>query len=520
MESGLRPRVLANHAMVAMPAHVPAVFEVHYTMKRLALYLSEPGLACDQLIVSPATLDGVTVPVWLPVCMKQDDTETQLRLSALHVMLPHMMDESTLFGTGMKTASGITHVKTAISKSLAIPRAPIPNGMYVFRNGVLDLKDMSFTPLHEYVMQDSHAALRYFDMDFQSEMLTRIVEVPDLERIMQDQKWSPETCLAFKAFIGRLAFPLRSMDRWDAVMACVGQAGAGKTTIVDAAMHAFYANSDIGTAGNAPPNGFQFQSIYNKRIVHFSDIDKSFLRNWDTGDLKTIVSGENLTVNIKYEKPVWMQWRAPVVFTSNEKISWPADRGGMARRVVYFSYDHRPANVDTDILNRLMEPENQVAFIINTVRCYHEMRHRIGNATFASKIDDVYPDHARVQEDVFMEDDAVAQFVQAVYEKGGDEDYVSKIDILRDMAGFNLQYENFQRVCTYTNQLWGTQWYNATRYKSSALAKAAFLQGKQLVRASQGIIVGMKYQPVESDPVLAASNPSNWEDASTNPFAT
>lgn len=506
-----------SQRLVNVPNDIGRNDEFGYVLRRLGLSIDcGDAVSNDTFLYGAGTLNGVRVPMYMPVQPSTFPSSTTIYGFCLdydsHVSNSKLMPQAKIW---VKNAvSHVDHVVRAACASFSIPVLPPPCGMYIFTNGILDLRSLSFKTLDDYELQPGHRAQRFFPFDFDPELLTTTSRVPELECILDAQAWPAEQVRCFKAFMGRMAFPIKSMDGWDAAPVIIGEAGAGKTTIVDAVLSAFNDPGDVRTMGSRPAKGFETGHLGGAKAVHFSDVDRKFVSCWDADTIKKLITGEPIVIRKKYCHDHTVDWRAPVVFTSNARIAWK-DKG-MIRRCVYFSFDLKPVTCDTSLQKRLREPKTQVRLICHLVRIYHDVRADVGDRVFSIAIPEVYPQHAEVQDAIHMENDPLYQHFHETFRVSADPDaYVGRLDI--DAAAPPGQAREFLEVVKAVD---GVTWVPQLKVKNSTLYQRAWLEGKRLKNASQGYAKGLEFIPKEdASQAPPTSVPQDDAFGAPNPFA-
>ena len=503
---------------VLIPSHVRRSEEMSYVLRELGLYLDcQAGLPRDCMLVAPATINDVRIPIWLPACRGAYPMTANNFCTDYDALTCESNVVTGAVAKDMIRSHG--GLVATLRMSPGLPRMPVACGMIVFSDGVLDLRTMRFQELDEYEFEEDHCASRYFPFPFDRSLLTNMATVPELERIISSQAWSPQQALCFKAFLGRLAFPLGLLDRWDCAAVVVGQAGAGKTTLVEAALLAFHNAGDIVSPGSRPTPGFETGLLAKARVVHFSDVDASFVSKWDKDTLKKIITAEPIMINRKYEQPYMLHWVFPVIFTSNTKIAWRDD--GMERRCVYFPFDNKPTDRDTTLKSKLVEPSNQVRFICHVVRSYHEVRAQVGERIFPDAAPEVYPEHGSIQQDVLMNNDPVLAYFHSTYVPCDDEfhflgkraveaRFVEKTRTDPGMSGCT-----FAEFITTVKNL-GYVYCPQLKVKGSAFFKKLRLLGKETGGMGQGYFCGFKemaQDDMRDDPAPAGCLTSEYQQS-------
>lgn len=100
--------------------------------------------------------------------------------------------------------------------------------------------------------------------------------------------------------------------------------------------------SDLG-------NDFKLATGINKRLIYATDINSDDINN---GQLKTLFSNEEVTINGKYEKPYKARCQSAFFFNCNTPPRINLSDTGMLRRILYYSMDKKIENPDKTMAKR------------------------------------------------------------------------------------------------------------------------------------------------------------------------
>lgn len=300
------------------------------------------------------------------------------------------------------------------------PGLPEFRGDHVFLNGIFNARANTFVPFDEdYAASDYDgvAAFKSYPIDFDQLWLDDDdICVDKFESLFHVQGWAPEKIDLCKAFLGRLAFPLNTVDEWDNTPFLFGKAGAGKTTLVNAVVGSYFAKTQIGTISNTIENKFGLQTIYDKEVVIANDIDGALIgqNGLDTGVLKNMIEGGAVSVAIKFAPAKVVTWRSPLLMTGNAIPPWPDAQGEFSRRITYFDFTVEPPSVDSTLAKALSEPDAQAKIMIGCTRSYLNVVQRFQGLTM-SRILESYDGMKDIIDQVRLEHSPVLRFVRDAF---------------------------------------------------------------------------------------------------------
>ena len=134
------------------------------------------------------------------------------------------------------------------------------------------------------------------------------------------QKFDPKELYWLYVFLGRLLFNVGDKDGWQVMMYFKGQAGSGKSTIINHVCKNFYEAADVGTLSNNTERQFGLGSISDKFLVIGPEIKGDF--KLEQAEFQSMTSGEAMSVAQKYKNTKEITWKSPLVFAGNEIPNW------------------------------------------------------------------------------------------------------------------------------------------------------------------------------------------------------
>jgi phage/plasmid-associated DNA primase len=225
-----------------------------------------------------------------------------------------------------------------------------PNKRYLgFNNGILD------THLCEFIPQDkcdgSIIVKKYLDVPFTGE-----TDTPLFDSIFDYQLTDNSEREEIKKFVyfclGRL-FNIR--DKYDFTLYLMGEAGCGKSLVIDVMKHFF---RDIGAISSTFEKTFGLAYLYKKDLIVCDDLPKDFSKVLPQTVFQSCISGGELSVAFKGGDAKTINWDVPLLFAGNYNPDY-VDKGQISRRVVTFEFRKivKKKDVDTGLLRRILESE-------------------------------------------------------------------------------------------------------------------------------------------------------------------
>jgi hypothetical protein len=239
-----------------------------------------------------------------------------------------------------------------------------------FTDGFLDMKTLMFNLWSEWtgpVPITDH----YFEKELKS-----ILETPGgaktplwdgmlLCQITEDQKEILEI------LIGRLFYDVGAHDNWQVMPFLQGDAGTGKSTILDLVGSMFPLGS-AGCIGSRTEAKFGLDAFYEKRHVQFPDVPHNLSSVLTSTDFQSMVSGETMSMARKFKRvPIVAKWTAPLIMAGNVYPDFADKQGSVSRRIVMFAFEQHVKKADTRLRDNILEGE-LVAVMVRCIAAYRK----------------------------------------------------------------------------------------------------------------------------------------------------
>lgn len=205
-------------------------------------------------------------------------------------------------------------------------------------------------------------ACKYFDIPFDNHDSVADwydIPTPHLQSIMDFQEWEESVCRWMYIFIGRLIYEVGELDCWQVIPFLKGTAGSGKSTIALKVCGNIFEKSDVGILSNNIERKFGISAFSDKYMFVAPEI-KSDLQ-MEQAEFQSIVSGEDIQVNVKFQKARAIEWKVPGLLAGNEVPAWADNSGSISRRCIIFDFHKQVRNGDMELARKL---ERELAAII------------------------------------------------------------------------------------------------------------------------------------------------------------
>lgn len=233
---------------------------------------------------------------------------------------------------------------------------------FSFKNGVyLAKKDMFWKYGASPKLPEGIVACKYFDLDFDTCDYDDwyAIPTPHIQSVMDYQGWPEDVCRWMYIFIGRMIYEVGELDGWQVIPFLKGAAGSGKSTIVLKVCANLFEKQDVGILSNNIERKFGLSAFYDKYLFVAPEI-KSDLQI-EQAEFQSLVSGEDIQINIKNMKAQSIQWKVPGALAGNEVPSWVDNSGSIARRIIVFAFEKMVQNGDMELGQKI---EQEMANIL------------------------------------------------------------------------------------------------------------------------------------------------------------
>lgn len=223
--------------------------------------------------------------------------------------------------------------------------------IFSFNNGIYIANEDKFV---DYSSELNEHSSKYFDTNFEYKENWKEIKTPYLDSILKYQELDEETIKWVYIFIGRLIYNIDEKDGWQVIPFLQGQAGCGKSTILLNICKYMYDEEDVGVLSNNIQTTFGLSDIVDKLLFIAPEIKRDF--KMEQGEFQSIVSGDKVTINIKFKKSRFENWDIPGILAGNEIPDFIDNSGSIQRRIVIIKFTKRVKESDL-LLGRKLQQE-------------------------------------------------------------------------------------------------------------------------------------------------------------------
>jgi GTPase SAR1 family protein len=195
---------------------------------------------------------------------------------------------------------------------------------------------------------------KYFDLPFDDYANVEDwydIPTPHLQTIMEFQEWPEDVCRWMYVFIGRLLYEVGEIDCWQVIPFLKGTAGSGKSTIVLKVCANLFDKADVGILSNNIERKFGISAFVDKYLFVAPEIKADL--QMEQAEFQSIVSGEDIQVNVKFQKAHSVEWHVPGILAGNELPNWGDNSGSFSRRAIIFEFLKQVKNGDMELARKL-----------------------------------------------------------------------------------------------------------------------------------------------------------------------
>lgn len=233
--------------------------------------------------------------------------------------------------------------------------------VFSFSNGLYVCRDIGGKPRFYPYNSDEFRRLdprvvssKYFDEPFDNTEYDDwySIPTPNLDKILDYQKFPDDVKRCIMYFIGRMLYDVNDMEKWQVVPFLKGMASTGKGKLCEIASY-FYETEDVGTLSDNPEKQFGLSAIFDKFCFVAPEITNKF--GLGQADFQSMVSGENVSIGIKFKTAESVEWKVPGIFAGNEPPGYHDNSGSIQRRLVTIPFPRqvKPQDIDTELPSKL-----------------------------------------------------------------------------------------------------------------------------------------------------------------------
>ena len=330
------------------------------------------GDACYEQI---KTIQGYNTHAWRRVCTIREMIHRVIQKESNFQMWKALTKSSKIDDSA---ATYLEH-----HEDVEFPRLNVNRHVFAFKNGLLMLggfkKDANsmitedimpeFHPYDTYPVSDNVVACKYFDLDFNYEDYFKCddwfdIPTPAFQSIMDYQQFgyradrteadikqiNDDVSRMMYIMCGRLMYNVGEYDSWQVIPFLHGVANSGKSSILRA-IYTFYNAENVGIMSSNMEKKFWAQGIYDKFVFLCYEAREDFSIN--QGEFQSAVSGEEMSVAVKYKTAISLTWTVPGIMAGNVFPNWIDAVGSMSRRLITFLFKKMVTRSDPTLLNKM-----------------------------------------------------------------------------------------------------------------------------------------------------------------------
>ena len=228
-----------------------------------------------------------------------------------------------------------------------------------FTNGVYNIEDGTFKSYSEY---EDYYFFRQVPHDY--------VKNPPVPELLEDfLECSTAGDRELRTMLLEMAGACFHDDiRLRGCFILVGDKAKGKSTFLNFLRNVNGMRNSAAVKIHEFLESFMLSNLLNKTANFGDDIAADYIK--ETSVLKSIITGDNVTVNVKYHKPVTTHLTATQVFTANALPRFTDPSGALMSRIKLIPFKASFTKPDVFILDKLNKEEVYSAFIYMALEAY------------------------------------------------------------------------------------------------------------------------------------------------------
>ena len=240
--------------------------------------------------------------------------------------------------------------------------------VFSFSNGLYIANEDKFVVYNSPDFADYRnvVAAKYFNQPFRpidNVANWRSIETPIFDSIFKFQEISDEVLAWIYVLTGRLIYSIDELDGWQVVLFVQGQAGTGKSTYANSVCKELYDEEDVGIMSNNIQTKFGLSDLVDKLVYIAPEVKRDF--SIEQGEFQSMVTGEKMTINVKFKQSRFEYWTSPGVLAGNECPDFIDNAGSIQRRMVTCRFMHKVKNGDLQLGKKLKHEMANIIYKCN-----------------------------------------------------------------------------------------------------------------------------------------------------------
>jgi len=166
--------------------------------------------------------------------------------------------------------------------------------------------------------------------------------------------------------IGRMQHSIGTLDNWQVILAFIGIAGTGKSTMIDV-INDFYEEEDIGSLSGVGDK-FAVASIAGCTIWSCAEMSKDMRISQE--QLQQMISGERIAVRGFHQDWARVHWKSPGILGGNFLPKWTNNHGSLTRRIIMIGFFRAVTKAMKDPHLKKKIDREMPLFLYKTARMY------------------------------------------------------------------------------------------------------------------------------------------------------
>jgi hypothetical protein len=374
-------------------------------------YRRYKGHCCEEI----KTVDGFRTRAWDPKFTIEEYVYSLPKKESNFVIWKNFTSKGSIFREVIDNLSKC--------KDAQFPEIKKRRHVWAFKNGVFVGKEWipergayecRFYPYKsdKYACLDpSIIACKYFDKqfdDFSHIENWKDIPTPYFDSVLKYQKFEDAVCDWAYVMGGRLCFDVGELDGWQVIPFFKGIARSGKSTLITKVFKKFYEPEDVGTLSNNIEKKFGLSAIKDAFMFIAPEVKGDLAL--EQAEFQSIVSGEDVSIAIKNQTAVSVEWKVPGVLGGNEVPNWKDNSGSVLRRILPWNFGKQVQEADPQ-LDEKLDRELPI-ILLKCVRAYLDYSSKYRD----KDIWNVVPAYFKtIQKQVAMVASSLTNFLESTY---------------------------------------------------------------------------------------------------------
>lgn len=374
-------------------------------------YRRYKGHCCEEI----KTVDGFRTRAWDPKFTIEEYVYSLPKKESNFVIWKNFTSKGSIFREVIDNLSKC--------KDAQFPEIKKRRHVWAFKNGVFVGKEWipergayecRFYPYKsdKYACLDpSIIACKYFDKqfdDFSHMENWKDIPTPYFDSVLKYQKFEDGVCDWAYVMGGRLCFDVGELDGWQVIPFFKGIARSGKSTLITKVFKKFYEPEDVGTLSNNIEKKFGLSAIKDAFMFIAPEVKGDLAL--EQAEFQSIVSGEDVSIAIKNQTAVSIEWKVPGVLGGNEVPNWKDNSGSVLRRILPWNFGKQVQEADPQ-LDEKLDRELPI-ILLKCVRAYLDYSSKYRD----KDIWNVVPAYFKtIQKQVAMVASSLTNFLESTY---------------------------------------------------------------------------------------------------------